>query len=153
MATAIPLPDRGQPLDVTYIYQMANAINSLATQISQASDNYTTIYTRDAGKQQIKTNSAKIVAAYYDVINNQRVETNQVIPFNLTYSDFKYPPIVTATVVKNGTSEIAYDANVVLDSVTESRVDGKVKFYASGDNVSVTINLIAIGIAQSSDII
>jgi hypothetical protein len=153
MATAIPLPDKGQPLDLTYIYQMANAINSLATQISSASDNYTTIYTRDAGKQQIKTNSAKIVAGYFDVINNQRVEANQVIPFNLNYSDFKYPPIVTATVVKNGTSETAYDANVVIDSITESRVDGKVKFTASGDNVSVTINLIAIGIPQSSDIL
>lgn len=153
MATVIPLPDRGQPLDVTYIYQMASAINSLATQISTASDNYTTIFTRDAGTQQIKTNSAKIIAGYYDVVSNQRVEAGQIIPFNLTYSDFKYPPIVTATVVKNGTSETAYDANVVIDSITESRVDGKVKFSASGDNVSVTINLIAIGIPQSSDII
>lgn len=153
MATIIPLPDRGQPLDVTYIYQMANAINSLATQISSASDNYTTIFTRDAGRQQIKTNSAKIIAGYYDVINNQRVETNQLVPFNLTYSGFKYPPIITATVVKNGTSEIAYDANVVIDSVTESRLDGKVKFSSGGDNVSVTINVIAIGVPQSSDII
>lgn len=153
MATGVPLPDRGQPLDVTYIYQLANSLNSLASQISSASDNYTTVYTRDAGKQQIKTNSAKVIAAYYDVIQNQRVEANQVIPFNVSYSDFKYPPVVTATVVNGGTSEVAYDSQVVLRSITESRVDGVVKFNSSGDNVSVTINLIAVGIAQSSGIV
>ena len=153
MATSIPLPDRGQPLDVTYIYQLANAVNSLATQISDASDNYTTVYTRDAGKQQIKTNSAKIIAGYFDVIQNLRVEAGQTVPFNFTYSDFKYPPVVTATIVNTGTNEVAYDAQVVIRSTTESRVDGIVKFNSSGDNVSVTINLIAVGIPQSSDII
>ena len=99
MAVGIPLPDRGQPLDVTYIYQMANAINSLASQISSAADNYATVYTRDAGKQQVKTSATKVVAGYYDVINNQSVQANQIIPFNITYADFKYPPIVTATIV------------------------------------------------------
>ncbi len=153
MATAIPLPDRGQPLDVTYIYQLANAINSLASQISNASDNYTTINTRDAGVQQIKTNSAKIVAGYFDVIQNLRVEAGQTVPFNFNYSDFKYPPIVTATLVNNGTNDVAYDAQVVIRSTTESRVDGVVKFNTSGDNVSVTVNIIAVGIPQSSDII
>jgi hypothetical protein len=153
MATAIPLPDRGQPLDVTYIYQLANSINALATQISNASDNFTTVYTRDAGVQQIKTNSAKVVAGYFDVIQNLRVEAGQTIPFNFTYSDFKYPPIVTATLVNNGTNEVAYDAQVVIRSTTESRVDGVVKFNTSGDNVNVTVNIVAVGIPQSSDII
>lgn len=153
MATAIPLPDRGQPLDVTYIYQMANAINSLASQISSASDNYTTIYSRDAGKQQIKTNSAKIIAGYYDVIQNLRVELNQTVPFSFSYSEFKYPPIITATIVNSGTSEVAYDSQVVIKSITESRMDGVVKFNRAGENVSVTVNIVAIGIPPSSDII
>jgi hypothetical protein len=153
MATVIPLPDRGQPLDVAYIYQLASSINTLATQISNASDNFTTVYTRDSGPQQIKTNSAKIVAGYFDVIQNLRVEAGQTIPFNFTYSDFKYPPIVTATLVNNGTNEVAYDAQVVIRSTTESRVDGVVKFNTSGDNVNVTVNIVAVGIPQSSDII
>ena len=55
----IPLPDRGQPLDVTYIYQIANAINDLSNSISSATDSYTSIQTLDAGIQSIKTSQAK----------------------------------------------------------------------------------------------
>jgi len=29
----IPLPELGQPLDVSYIYQLANAINELSLQV------------------------------------------------------------------------------------------------------------------------
>jgi hypothetical protein len=39
----IPLPERGQPLDVTYIYQVVDALNSLSTQVSDATYNYTDI--------------------------------------------------------------------------------------------------------------
>ena len=28
----VPLPERGQPLDVTYIYQLADTLNDLSTQ-------------------------------------------------------------------------------------------------------------------------
>jgi hypothetical protein len=153
MATGVPLPDRGQPLDVTYIYQLANAINSVASQISTASDNYTTVYTREAGQQQIKTNSAKVIAGYFDVVQNVSVESGQTVPFNFTYSNFKYPPVVTATIVNTGTSDVAYNAQVVLRSITESRVDGVIRFGTSGDNVSITVNAIAVGIPESSDIL
>ena len=112
-----------------------------------------TLYSRDAGKQQIKTNSAKIIAGYYDVIQNLRVELNQTVPFSFSYSEFKYPPIITATIVNSGTSEVAYDSQVVIKSITESRMDGVVKFNRAGENVSVTVNIIAIGVPPSSDII
>ena len=39
----IPLPQRGQPLDVTYIYQLTNAINDLSNQFSSVSNNYSKI--------------------------------------------------------------------------------------------------------------
>ncbi len=30
----VPLPERGQPLDVTYLYQLVEAVNDLSTQVA-----------------------------------------------------------------------------------------------------------------------
>ena len=60
----VPLPERGQPLDVTYVYQLANAINDLSTQVSSATYNYTTVETISAGKQSIKTSEARMIGGY-----------------------------------------------------------------------------------------
>lgn len=142
----IPLPDRGQPLDVTYIYQIANAINEVSNEISSATYNYTTVSTRDAGNQTIQTRAAKIIGAYVDIVNNETVTANTTRPFYYTYaSDFKYPPIVVATVVNRGTSDVGDDVTVVIRSVTNSRIDGVVKFN-SGGQLTTSVNLLAIGI-------
>jgi hypothetical protein len=142
----VPLPSKGQPIDVTYLYQMANAINDVSNEISSATYNYTTISTRDAGNQVIQTRAAKIVGAYVDIATNEAVTAGTTKPFYFTYaSDFKYPPIVTATVVNRGTSDIGDDVTVVIRSVTTSRIDGVVKFNSSGQ-VSTSVNLLVIGI-------
>lgn len=142
----IPLPDRGQPLDVTYIYQIANAVNEVSNEISSATYNYTTISTRDAGNQTIQTRAAKVIGSYVDIATNETVTAGITKPFYFTYSsDFKYPPIVTATVVNRGTSDIGDDVTVVIRSVTTSRIDGVVKFNTSGQ-VTTSVNLLIIGI-------
>ena len=69
----VPLPERGQPLDVTYIYQLADTINDLSTKVSSSTSNLTTVDTVSAGKQNIKTSQAKIVAGYVEIANNSSV--------------------------------------------------------------------------------
>ena len=69
----VPLPERGQPLDVTYIYQLADAVNDLSTQVSSATYNYTTVDTIAAGKQSIKTSEARVIGGYIEVANNSTV--------------------------------------------------------------------------------
>ena len=66
----VPLPERGQPLDVTYIYQLADTINDLSTQVSSATSNYTTVDTVSAGKQSVKTSEARMIGGYVEVANN-----------------------------------------------------------------------------------
>ena len=39
----ISLRERGQPLDVTYIYQVVDTLNTLSAQVSDATYNYTDI--------------------------------------------------------------------------------------------------------------
>jgi len=142
----IPLPERGQPLDVTYIYQLANAVNDVATQVSSATYNYTTVKTREASDQSIKTSDARVVAGFVDVVNNENVIAGTTKTFSYDYpSDFKYAPIATATPVNTGNTPVGNEVSIVLTSITTSRVDGIIKFNSTG-TLSVSINLLIVGI-------
>jgi hypothetical protein len=142
----VPLPERGQPLDVTYIYQLADTINDLSTQVSSATYNYTTVDTVSAGKQSVKTSEARMIGGYVEVANNSTVSAGNEKTFAYDFpSDFKYQPIATATPVNVGNTPAGQNVSVILKTVTTSRVEGIVRFGASGD-LSLAVNLIILGI-------
>ena len=142
----VPLPERGQPLDVTYIYQLADTINDLSTQVSSATYNYTTVDTVSAGKQSVKTSEARIIGGYVQVSNTSSVTTSSEKTFTYTFDgNFKHAPIVTATPVNTGLTPSGKNVTVVLTSVSESGVEGVVRFNSPGD-LSVTIHLLILGI-------
>jgi hypothetical protein len=142
----VPLPERGQPLDVTYIYQLAETINDIATQVSSATYNYTTIDTVSAGKQSVKTSEARVIGGFVEVANNSTVSAGNEKPFSYDFaSDFKYAPIATATPINVGNTPAGQNVTVILKSVTTSRVEGVVRFGASGD-LSLNVNIIVVGI-------
>jgi hypothetical protein len=142
----VPLPERGQPLDVSYIYQVTNALNQLSDQVSNATYNYTTIDTVSAGKQNVKTSEARMIGGFVTVASNATVSASSTKTFNYTFpADFKYTPIVTASPINSGKTAAGENVSVVLTDVTRSNVSGLVRFNASGD-VSIVVNLIIIGI-------
>ena len=142
----VPLPERGQPLDLTYIYQLVDTVNDLSTQVSSATYNYTTVDTVSAGKQSITTSEARVVGGYVEVANNSTVSAGNEKTFSYDFpSDFKYAPIASATAVNIGNTPAGQNVNVILKSVTTSRVEGIVRFGASGD-LSLAVHLIIIGI-------
>lgn len=142
----IPTPDRGQPLDVSYIYQIVEAINDLSSQISSAKYKYASIDTSE-GRQSTLLTDTKVVAAecvIYPALTTVIAETDQA--FSKTFGgEFKYPPIVTATpVLIEGTSS-GKDVSVVISSVTNSGVNGIVRFNSPGQ-LAVKVHIIAVGI-------
>ncbi len=142
----VPLPERGQPLDVSYIYQLTNTINDLSTQVASATYNYTTIDTVSAGKQSIKTSESRVIGGFVEVANNSTVSAGNEKTFSYDFpSDFKYAPIASATPVNIGNTPAGQNITVTLKSVTTSRVEGVVRFGASGD-LSLVVHLILIGI-------
>jgi hypothetical protein len=142
----VPLPERGQPLDVTYIYQLVDTVNDLSTQVSSATYNYTTVDTVSAGKQSVKTSEARLIGGYVEIANNSTVSAGNEKTFSYDFpSDFKYQPIATATLVNVGNTPAGQNASVILKVVTTSRVEGIVRFGASGD-LSLAVNLIILGI-------
>lgn len=142
----IPLPDRGQPLDVTYLYRIAEAVNDAVDTISTATYNYTSIDTRGSGREDVKNSNAKFYATYADVIADETVSGNTTKTFTVNFaSEFKYPPIVTATPVNEG-STIGNDVFVVINSVSTSGMTGTVRFNSSGQVTRISVNVIAIGL-------
>lgn len=142
----IPLPERGQPIDVSYIYQITNAVNQLSDQFSTTDYNYTTIDTVSYGKKDIPTSGSRIIGGRYVMAAKSRLaDSTETFTYNFN-GNFKYPPIVTATIVSTGGVGTAGDAaTVVLTAVDSNGLTGLVRFEKAG-NASITVNLIIIGI-------
>jgi hypothetical protein len=143
----VPLPERGQPLDLAYIYQIANAVNELASQLSPTIARYTTVKT-PSGEQSARTSDIRIVATYVTAENSSATTADGEGKFTATFSDFKFVPVVTATPILTGNvgTEASKDIVVVLTKITTNLVEGIVKFNTIGV-AEVDINLIAVGIA------
>lgn len=146
MTARIPLPERGQPVDLTYIYQMAEAINDIALQLSPSNNKYVTIETPADGKQSTMSSGVKINAAYVDVYSNATVSAGAEQSFSYNYpAAYKYTPVATATPVNVADTPAGRNVTVILKKVTTSRVEGVVRVNTAGD-VSVGVNLIIVGI-------
>ena len=143
----IPLPERGQPLDLSYIYQLANAINEISVQLSPTTGRYTSIDTSFAGTQNVRTSDARIVGGFVTVTNNSSTSPDGEGTFSYNYSDFAYAPVITATplLIDESSTESGKDISVVLTKVTNNRVEGVVKFNTIGV-ASVGLNLLIVGI-------
>ena len=140
MAT-INTPSRGQPIDVTLLSSIADAIGDLQT--TQNTATFSTINKTKAG-----TSSLKFYAEVQSIsINN--ITTSPEQSFSFFYPSFNSVPVAVAGVT-NVTSTVSGGnaATVVLTSVTRDRVDGIVKFPSgSTGSVNIEINLIAIGLS------
>jgi hypothetical protein len=143
----VPLPERGQPLDLAYIYQLANAVNEIAVQLSPTAGRYTSIDTVSAGTQNVRTSDARIVGGYVTVSNNSTTSPDGEGSFSYNFSDFQYVPVVTATpiLVNEASTDAGKDVSVVLTQVTTNRVEGIVRFNTIGI-ASVGVNILAVGI-------
>ena len=141
----VPLPERGQPLDVTYLYQLIEAVNDLSTNVASKQTSKTIIDTASAGKAEVQTSNTRIVGGLVEVANNSTVSAGNERTFTYDFKDFKYPPIVSATPVNTGQTPAGQNVNIVLKSVTETRVEGLVRFGASGD-LSLSVHLVIVGI-------
>jgi hypothetical protein len=142
----IPVPDRGQPLDVSYISTLAEAVNSLSEQITPALYKYVTVDTPNVGKQSVKASEARILGGYVEVVNSAAKTKGDTVAFSYDFAtDFKYAPIATATPVNIGNTSAGKNVSVVLKTVTTSKVEGVVIFNETGD-LTVGVNLIVVGI-------
>jgi len=144
----IPLPQRGQPLDLNYIYQLASVVNDVSEKVASSTQNTSYVDTVSGGSKNIRTSDSKIIGGYLTVTNNSSTSPDGEGAFSYTFdSDFAYVPIVTATpiLIEDGTTESGKDISVVLTKVTTNRVEGVVRFNTIGV-ANVGINLLVFGV-------
>jgi len=142
----LPVPERGQPLDVTYIYQIVQSVNELYTQVAPSKRGYVVVDTDKNGPQTAKTSEASIIGGYELVSPTSLQTAGSSLPWYHDFErEFKYPPIVTATAFNKGTSDSGKDVTVTINSISTSKVEGTVKFNLGGE-VTMGINIIAVGI-------
>jgi hypothetical protein len=143
----IPTPDRGQPLDVTYVYQIVEAINELSSQISSSKYKYASIDTPGGNEGTLLTET-KVVAGSKDIYKTLTTVTADTAPVPFSYpfqGEYKYPPIVTASPVLLEGTAAGIDVSVVIQSITTGAVSGFVKFNTGG-SVALKVHIIAVGI-------
>jgi hypothetical protein len=136
---AISLPERGQPLDVNYIYEMASQINNLTN----------TIAVRSSSSSRVNTNSETTsnlrVFASTISLSTTSATSGQTETFSFNYPELKFAPVATATVVNNSGSDAGKNATVILNTVTTSKSEGIVRFGTSGA-INLSVNVIVVGI-------
>jgi hypothetical protein len=81
----LPLPERGQPLDVPYIYQLVDTVNKLSTEVSSATYKTTSVDTASAGRQNLKTSEARFVGGIVEVANNSTVSAGNEKTFSYDF--------------------------------------------------------------------
>lgn len=138
---AISLPEKGQPLDVNYIYDMANQINNLTNVITVRSTTSSRI-----NENSDTTSNLKFYAAT-KTLSTTNASNNTTESFFFTYPEFKFTPVATITVVNNSGSTAGDDVTFTLRNITTTRAEGIVRFGTSGA-VNLSINIIIIGISQ-----
>lgn len=139
------LPERGQPLDVSYIYKIVEALTEINNAITVSTGKTITIDTVVSGPQSGKTSDAKIIGGYKQIVDATAVTVGEEKSFDYAFSDYKYPPIVTATAVNISGSDAGKNVSIVLKPVTTNKVEGVIRFNSAG-NATVGINLLIIGI-------
>lgn len=149
MSSKVPIPERGQPLDVTYLSVLASAINDLAETVTAVGVNrHTSIDIAENTPKVVKTSDAMIVGGYSKVTNTTPNTAGSEKEFIYRFDNsFGYLPVVTATPITIGdtATTASKDVSIVLSEITTSQITGIVTFNQTGIS-SIGVNIIAIGI-------
>jgi len=142
----IPLPERGQPIDLAYMYQIANSINDLNNQIS-GTISTSTVNNGIELREDLSTNNLKFYATTV-TYEAGSVSAGTSRDWNVSFSpSFLYVPVVTATVQNNTSSTAGNNITLVIKNITTGRVDGNIRYNEAG-SINISINVIAIGLSR-----
>ena len=143
----IPLPERGQPLDLSYIYNIAKAINDLSDQSNSLAQANGIIVDNGSGVQSSRVSGAQMVGKFVTVSSSSSVNAQNEHSETISFSPatFSRPPIVTASLVNLGGTSIGTDSTIILKNISTDSCTVVVKFGSSG-LTSIGVNIIAIGL-------
>lgn len=136
-------PNKGQPIDYSYLRRMADAITALETQSKSVATKSSLYNTSSKGNDDASPNELVIVTRYVTMkLNANNVAT--VFPPVTLGGKFVTNPVVTATPIATATTTDPEKCTISISSVSQDSVtlvgvstDGKVR--------DIGVNIIAIG--------
>jgi hypothetical protein len=141
----LPVPQRGQPLDVSFVYDIVNSINELWNRVAVNASEYASLWTI-AGRKSVRATEIKFISGQVQ-LSKTSVTANTFEEFSYNFDiAFRYPPVVTASPISIASAtDASKSCYVIITEVSPSGVKGVVKFEIAG-NISMAVNLIAIGV-------
>ena len=141
----IPVPQRGQPLDVSYVYNLVETVNQLSD-IVGTNQSVTQIRNDKTGTSNtVGTGRASILGATVNVATSLQILTAGAQESFVINYNFKYPPIIVATPWNTGDTDAGKNVSVVITKVSNSSASFLVRFDTTGV-ATVDVNVLAIGI-------
>ena len=138
-------PERGQPIDVDYLYEIVSAINTINQQITTTSNAESRVSgATPTSTDAVKTSSLKFYASQITVPGGRRdADQTDTVSVDFPFS-FQFPPVVTATPIVQASDEQSKNVILTIKNVTTTKVDVLLTYKKSGQ-VDVDIHLIAVG--------
>jgi hypothetical protein len=140
----VPIPQQGQPLDLSYISTLATAVNELSEEGAALAQGNNFIFQGGLNNTpaSYKLYGAQIFAQEVSIEGGTTELPERIVSFS-PYN-FSTPPVVTATLVASSNNE----AIVSLKNITSSSATVLVKFPTSEGN-SARVSIIAIGVPSN----
>ncbi len=137
------VPQRGQPLDVSYMYSLVETVNQLSEVVGD-NQSMTKIIGSNGKSNTVATARSNILGITTNVATSKNVTAGMQEPFAINYN-FKYPPIVVATPWNTGDTDAGKSVSVVITKVSTTSASFLVRYDTAGV-ATVDINVLAIGI-------
>jgi hypothetical protein len=136
----IETPDRGQPLDISYLYRIVREINNISQLIGKGMSKIK--YRDTATPSQPRTGDLAFYAETFKIVDaNLSVQPNARATFD--YSGiFKTTPVVVCSVTSSSGVSNLYP---VLEKVTQNGCNVNVFSSSTSGKFSADVSIIAIG--------
>ena len=145
----LPLPQRGQPIDYDYLYQMTEAINKVSSQLTVTTAGNSIDTSAGVTRKHVPLGQTVIVAKKHNLNLATSSAATVDREFEILFETmFDYPPVVTVTPKRNPTSNDSQVDVLVLTSITTTGVKGIINTTSNGV-LNVELQMIAIGIKTS----
>lgn len=141
---AIELPDKGQPLDISYLYRIVDEINRLNNVVAGGGTESLIKYSGDGQVTNVLTSEVVIFSATQQVSGISSQDSSLTTRFD--FPSFKRAPVVTATAQSVSGSENIYclvktvsdrscEVKLILPSGTTTQVTANISIVAVGERV------------------
>ena len=137
------VPQRGQPLDVSYVYDIVAAVNELSDRLSSSGNGTFKIISETGEPTSGSINTMAVFAKTYILGTSKDVSAGQQEAFSITYN-FQNTPMVVATPFDSEKTAAGQDVSVVITSVTNTNASFVVRYNTKGV-ANTKINILAIG--------